>query len=173
MFQPTRKLLSNKFENAQAMLEFALVFPLVLVLTYGIIEFGRMIFIYASVTGAAREGARYGAAAGGDLSGTIPRYARCAEIRNAVRSKTFLVNIADSDILINYDHGPGTSEVAQSCEILNNNVYLISLGDRIKVRVKAHYSPVISFLGINGFDIISENARTILVNVGIYGTPAP
>jgi hypothetical protein len=47
------------------------------------------------------------------------------------------------------------------------------LGDRIVVHVTVRYTPIVSFLGFSGFDIVSENARTILVNVDIYGTPAP
>jgi len=42
-----KALISSKFENAQTMVEFALVFPLVLLITYGLIEFGRMIYITA------------------------------------------------------------------------------------------------------------------------------
>jgi Flp pilus assembly protein TadG len=169
MIKSTKKSTKSKMEKAQAMVEFAIVFPIVLLITYGLIEFGRMIFIYTAVTGAARESARYGAAAGG----TIPKYADCAGIRDAVRRTAFLITIPDSTILISYDHGPGLGQIAQSCEILASDPSLIHLGDRIVVHVTVRYTPIVSFLGFSGFDIVSENARTILVNVDIYGTPAP
>jgi Flp pilus assembly protein TadG len=173
MIKHSIKLTKLKKESAQTFVEFALVFPIVLLITFGIIEFGRMVFIYTAVTGATREGARYGAAAGGTFGGTLPHYARCTDIRNAVHSTAFLITIPDSKILISYDQGPGLGQVAATCEILANDPSLVQLGDRIVVHVTAHYSPIVSFLGFTGFDIISEDARTILVKVGIYGTPAP
>jgi hypothetical protein len=156
-------------ETAQTMVEFALVFPIVLLITYGIIEFGRMVFIYAAVTGSAREGARYGAAAG-DSGGGTPYYADCDGIRNSVHRTAFLVSIPDEDIDISYDVGPGLAEVAATCEDLadevSDNNDPIDLGNRIIVNVTAQYQPVIGgFLGVSGFPINAENARTILANI--------
>jgi hypothetical protein len=170
MIKPTKKFPKFKLENAQTMVEFAIVFPIILLITYGLIEFGRMIFIYAAVTNAAREGARYGIAAG-DIGG-VPQYADCQGIRDAVRKTAFLVSIPDINIDISYDNGPDLPRVvvASTCEELagkvlaNNNP--IKLGDRIKVTVRARYNPVIGrFLGIGGYDITKINFRTILLNV--------
>ena len=47
---------------AQAMVEFALVLPILLLVVYGLIEVGRALFIYNSVASAARQATRYGAA---------------------------------------------------------------------------------------------------------------
>jgi hypothetical protein len=156
------------------MVEFALVFPFILLVTYGIIEFGRMLFIYSAVTGAAREGARYGAAAG-DLGGNLTRYYMdCDGILDAVQRGAILTPINNGDVSIWYDHGPETARIKNSCPPEDaNGKDLINMGDRIGVHVLAHYSPIIAFLGLNGFDIISENARTILVNVDVVGTPLP
>ena len=160
-----------KRENAQTMVEFALVFPLVLLITFGLIEFGRMVFIYAAVTGSAREGARYGAAAG-DIGAFTPHYMDCAGILDAVHRGAILIPIEDSDVSIWYDHGPSTGHIKDSCPPTDaNGIDLIDVGDRIGIHVIAHYEPIISFLGFNGFDIVSENARTILTNVQIVGTP--
>jgi Flp pilus assembly protein TadG len=166
MIIPFKKLNHSKMEIAQTMVEFAIVFPVLLLITYGIIEFGRMMFIYAAVTGSAREGARYGVAAG-DIAGNRTRYYMdCTGIKDAVRRGAILVPITDSDITIWYDKGPGTTHVKDTCPPKNSyGMDLIKLGDRIGVRVQVHYQPIISFLRLNGFDIVSENARTILVNV--------
>jgi hypothetical protein len=178
MITPLKKLTMRKKENAQTLVEFALVFPIILLITYGMIEFGRMVFIYSAVTGSAREGARYGAVAG-TISG-MPQYANCAGIRKAVRSVAFLINIPDNKILINYDKGPGLSTVAASCEALvtmvNNHADPIEVGERIGyriiVQVTAQYEPMIGrFLGVSGFPIISKNSRTILVNIPIEPYP--
>lgn len=49
-----------KEERGQAMVEMALVLPILLLLVFGIIEFGRVYNSYLEVTNAAREGARAG-----------------------------------------------------------------------------------------------------------------
>lgn len=48
-------------EAGTAILEFALIVPLLLVLVWGIIEAGRAFYTVNSLTNALREGARYGA----------------------------------------------------------------------------------------------------------------
>ena len=55
----------------QGMVEFALVLPLLLLLVYGVIEAGRLLFIYSAVFTSSREGARYGSASG-DVGGGVP-----------------------------------------------------------------------------------------------------
>ena len=47
-------------KRAQAIVEFAIVLPILLMLLVGIFEVGRLIFMYAAVTNASREAARYG-----------------------------------------------------------------------------------------------------------------
>ena len=67
--------------KAQGMVEFALVLPILLLIIFGTIEFGRMIAFQSSVTLASREAARY-AASVGEVSGT-PHYADCGGIIDA------------------------------------------------------------------------------------------
>jgi hypothetical protein len=54
-----RVIMSRKSERGQALAEFALVLPLVMLFIAGIVEFGRAWNIKQAVTDAAREGARY------------------------------------------------------------------------------------------------------------------
>lgn len=162
---------------AQSMVEFALVFPVLLLIIYGIIEMGRMLFIYVALTNAAREGARYGSAAGDieELSRT-PHYADCDGIVEATLSSTFLTPLNQSNIDINYDHGPNTGDYYASCPPYDNNgTSLVRLRDRIIVSALGRYDPILplDFIGINGFDIHASNARTIMLNIEIYGTPPP
>jgi hypothetical protein len=166
MIKPIKKPNILKREKAQTMVEFALVFPIVLLITYGIIEFGRMMWIYAAVTGAAREGARYGAASG-TVNGTR-YYKNCGGIRDAVKRGAILIPITDGDISIWYDNGPQVGHTTwTTCPpIGGNKLDPIVLGDRIVVQVDVTYQPLMgSFLGVNGFPITSQNARTILLNV--------
>ncbi len=146
------------------MVEFALVFPILLLITYGIIEFGRMVWIYAAVTNAAREGARYGAASGA-VNGTR-YYKDCSGIKQAVNRNTVLIPISDANISITYDNGPNPTQSWGTCPPVDGNGFdPILLGDRIVVRVTANYQPWIGFLGVQGFQIFARNARTILLDV--------
>ena len=167
----------SKKERAQSMVEFALIFPVLLLITYGIIEVGRMLFIYVALTNSAREGARHGAAAGDldDLTRT-PHYADCDGILDAVHTAAFLTELADSDINIDYDHGPDTGVFAAECPPYDaDGNDLVRLRDRIVVTVNGRYDPIVpvGFIGFSGFDIVTHNARTILLNIEIVGTPPP
>src|SRR6056297_2066121 len=55
----THKFIKNK--KGQAMVETIFVLPLLFLLIFGIIEFGRIYFTYSILSNAAREGARYAA----------------------------------------------------------------------------------------------------------------
>ena len=74
-------------EAGQAMVEFALVFPLLLVFLLGAIEFGYAALAYNRVSHAAQEGARYGMAltrtsgafaTSGNIDGTYTPLAGCS-----------------------------------------------------------------------------------------------
>lgn len=171
----------NRRENAQTMVEFALVFPFILMIVYGIIEFGRMLFIYSSTTSAAREGTRYGAAAGDSnpsSPGLQPHYADCDGIRNAALRSGRFAGLTTNNVSIGYDHGPDIAfPEAGGCPPYDSyGMDLINTGqpyfyDRIIVEVVTHYEPIVNVPGISGFDIHSQNARTILSNIKIVGTP--
>ncbi|PKM76263.1 MAG: pilus assembly protein TadE [Firmicutes bacterium HGW-Firmicutes-15] len=49
-----------KSQQGQALVELALVLPILLMLLFGIIEFGRIFGAYMVITNLSREGARYG-----------------------------------------------------------------------------------------------------------------
>ena len=54
----TLRMPRRTFERSQAMTEFALVAPVLLLLTFGIMDFGRALYFYAAAGNAAREAAR-------------------------------------------------------------------------------------------------------------------
>ena len=155
-------------EKAQAMVEFALVFPVLLLLIYGIIELGRLIFIYSAVTTSSREAARYGSAAG-KVGGTTPRYLDCAGILSAAQRSAILTPVTAGNLTITYDHGPGSSQIAPSCAAAQTQT--IVLGDRINVQVTVNYAPLMPLVRFASFPITSTTGRTILKSVEIKGTP--
>ena len=177
MIKHLKKLTGLNLEKAQTMVEFAIVFPIVLLITYGMIEFGRMMFIYAAVTGAAREGARYGAAVG-DIGDGTPYYKDCDGIITATKRGAILTPINTSDITIKYDNGPTPTKTWNTCPpVGSNGLDPILRGYRIVVHVEVNFEPIINFLGLSEGDCSSvpkgpfcfrsENARTILVGVEI------
>ncbi len=154
-------------ESAQGMVEFALVLPMLIVALFGIIEVGRLLFIYNAVATSSREAARYGSAAG-DVGGYLAHYEDCAGIRASAKKMGVLVGIQDADISISYDHGPNTSTFANACPPSGQ---LVHLGDRIVVESIAYYQPMVGFVNISPFPIRSTTARTIIKDVTIEGTP--
>jgi hypothetical protein len=154
-------------QKAQGIVEFALVLPLLLLLIYGIIEAGRMLFIYSAALTSSREAARYGSAAG-NIGGGIPHYADCGGIRAAAKRIGVWAGIQDADIAITYDHGPGTGSFA-SCPLAMDQV--VHLGDRIQVQSVATYRPLIPMVRFSSFPITAITRRTIIKDVAIEGTP--
>jgi len=62
----------HRRSRGQAMVEFALVFPLFLVLLFGFIDVGRLVYVNNAVAQAAREGARWASVAGRVQAATYP-----------------------------------------------------------------------------------------------------
>jgi Flp pilus assembly protein TadG len=85
------------------LLEFALAVPILLLVLYGLLEVGRLLFIYSSVVTAARQAVRYGAVTGIN-DGGIPRYQDCAGIRAAAQRVGFINEFQTIDI--SFDTGP-------------------------------------------------------------------
>ncbi len=155
--------------KAQGMVEFALILPVLLLVVMGIVEFGRMLLIYASVATASREAVRYGSAAGSTPAGTR-RYLDCAGMRDAARRMGSLAGIQDADIIIQYDHGPGTLAFA-SCPASSPDDITGGV-DRVVVQVSAVYAPIVPLVPVPTFTIASQSARTVIKNIQVGGNTA-
>jgi hypothetical protein len=153
----------NAGSKAQAIVEFALALPILLMLLVGILEVGRMIFIYAAVNNASREAARFGSAWGKDDSGLI-KYKHCAGIRDIARRSAWFLNLPNGNISIIYDGGPGTSQknVCDAPSGEDGDVNNIVTGDRVRVTVTASYGPVVRLIPISPRTFTSTSSRTIL-----------
>lgn len=64
---------SHNTSAGQGLVEFALTLPILILILVGVLDLGRLSFAAMTVTNAAREGARYGAANPGDNSGITSR----------------------------------------------------------------------------------------------------
>lgn len=151
--------------RAQAMVEFAIVAPILFLMLFGIIEVGRMVFLYASVTNASREAVRYGSAVGYDDTGVI-KYKNCLAITNLAQQVAYSPNAV---VEIYYDTGPGDTSPVR-CTTAEYAGYRRP-GDRIMVTVRADYTPYIRLVPWGARTFTSTSYRTILGYVALTSTP--
>ena len=162
--------------SAQAMVEFALVLPILLLVIYGLLEVGRLLFIYSSVVSAARQAVRYGATTGVNASGTL-RYRDCDGMRAAAKRVGFIDEIVDTDIVIQHDEGEGIGTVTYCPpgQAIDSTNFQPSTGNlnRIRVTVSVDYAPILPLVPLNIPNIESVSARTLLVSVPIVVDAPP
>ena len=187
------KMVLPKKNTAQAMVEFAIALPILLMLLYGILEAGRLLFLYSTIVTASRQAVRYGSATGVGTGG-VPRYQDCAGIRAVANKSDFLNAFDDSDIVITYDDGPGTAGTDPStdpptvppwkdiCDGTVDTGVTPSTANttRINVIIRGDFFPIVPKLvpfiersAANNDPILGESARTILVSVSIAVTAPP
>ncbi|HHS96924.1 MAG TPA: hypothetical protein ENK08_03370 [Chloroflexi bacterium] len=131
--------------HGQALVEFAIVLPILLLVLLGIIEFARVFFIYTNLFNAAREGVRYGITQPRDYAG----------IQQQVLSKISLVPREEVAVRIWYDKGPGTDVFTDPS--------LLVVGDRVVVDLQyttGFVTPLFQPLS-DPFEIHTRAARTI------------
>jgi hypothetical protein len=154
--------------KGQGLVEFALVLPILLLLIFGIIEAGRMLFLYSAVLTSSREAARYGSAAG-DLTGSLRYYADCDGIRAAAMRIGRFAGVSATDVSISYDHGPASSSPFAICPLAAYQQ--VSLADRVVVQVVSTWQPLLPLVNFRPMPISAITRRTIIKDVAIEGTP--
>ena len=163
-----KKILNRQKDSiGQGMVEFAIVFPLLLMLLFGIFEFSRVMFAYSAAVSASREAVRYGAAIR-DIGGGIAQYEDCTGIRDAAKRIGKYAGISDANITIQYSNGSGIYSTAcpPTQEVISS--------DTISVTIDTTITPVTFFGNFSPIPINSSASRTILKNVklGFSGTGA-
>ena len=137
--------------GGQAIVEFALAIPLVLVMAFGVIEFARLMFSYSMVVSAAREAARYGS--------TAENYQDCAGIQAAATRIGSLAGVQAGNVQISYDDGFGGN--VRSCPPGN-----LPLGSRINVAIQGvQYTPFIPLVNLSTVSFQTTSRRTILIGL--------
>ncbi|HEX5837618.1 MAG TPA: TadE/TadG family type IV pilus assembly protein [Anaerolineales bacterium] len=156
------------YERAQAIVEFAIVLPILMMLLVGILEVGRMIFIYSAVNNASREAARYASAVGLADGGTYNKFQYCSKIREVAKRSAYLTTLADADIDINYDKGPAfvgsPFDTCPAGTTADTSISIVS-GDRVTVTVRATYHPMVNLIPIGSRPFTSVSSRTF---VGVF-----
>jgi len=171
----------NQFTNrAQAIAEFAIALPILLLILYGLIETGRLLFVLSSVNTATRQAVRYGSTTGIGPNG-VQRFEDCAGIRAAAQSADFLNAFDDSDITITYDTGNAAVNTYDTCDgsgIPGGSATIDNIpenpGMRVTVSINADFTalmpnivPFLSRTVAGGNPIQVDSSRTLLQSVEV------
>ncbi len=153
----------NKFSGsrAQAMVEFAIALPVLLVLLVGIMEVGRMLLMYALVNNASRDAARYASAVGLDDSGLYAKYTYCDGIKATAKSSAYFLGNSIT-VTVAYDTGPSGATLSGDCTNGSVASTTATTGDRVTVTVAATYKPLVKLIPISQRTFTSTTSRTIL-----------
>lgn len=147
--------------RAQALVEFSIALPVMLLMLVGIMEVGRMIVTYALVNNASRDAVRYASAVGqGDASPNNTKYNDCAAIKGIAAKSAFIVAL--SSVTIKYYDAAGT--YIGTCDATSGADPDISVDSsyRVTVEVNASYKPVINLIPIGQKNFKAISSRTIL-----------
>jgi Flp pilus assembly protein TadG len=142
--------------RGQAMVEFAIALPVLLMLLFGIMEVSRVLLTYALVINASRDAVRYASAVGLNNSGTT-KYNDCSGIISVAQKSAYFVPVSISASNITYDTQPGATPFA-SC----GSTVTVASGNRVNVTVQATYTPIIKLLPIPSRTFTVVSSRTIL-----------
>jgi len=167
-------------KSGQGMVEFALTVPVIILLIFGIFEVAHLMYVYNTVVVAAREASRYGAGAGGGGSAAV-QWQDCAGIKGTAIRAGNILGIQKSDIIIQYDRGPGvdidnlpiTDCVGDLAvhpmtfeNYLSTNILPVN-GIRVLVTVSVNYSPLVPIPYFPELRLTSTSRHTVLANIPI------
>jgi TadE-like protein len=91
-------------QRSQGLTEFAIIAPIILLLTFGILDFGRALYLYITLQQAANEGARVAVRASlyvdpNGVGCTPPSFVHCyptdSDVANAVQGHAVIMNLAN------------------------------------------------------------------------------
>ncbi|MBN1955203.1 MAG: pilus assembly protein [Anaerolineae bacterium] len=174
-YQNFRRQRASRTEKhrGQALVEFALIIGLLLLIVMGIFDFGRAFIIYSNIFNAAREGARMGA--------VYPWYP--LDVEDRVLTSIVIVNATDVEVDVCCDTGPG--EPNFFCDLTTNPDWscgggggtgpegMAGIGDRIVVSTTYTLeliTPIISTF-FPELPIRTQAARTIATYAEAYQPP--
>ncbi len=146
-------------EQAQAIVEFAIVLPILLAMLVGILEVGRMVFIYGAINNASREAVRYASAWGLRDDGTTEKFNDCTGIKEMAARSAFFVPLT---IEIYKDTGPGSTSTQYCGGSIDADDISLSTKDRVTVKVIAPYKPMVNLIPLPQRNFESTSSRTML-----------
>lgn len=148
--------MSGRRTRAQALVEFALVLPVFLLIIFGLIDGGRLIFTYNTTSNAARSGARV-AIVNQSTNGTNTCDTTSATAWStgcAVQSGSS-VAIAPSDVVVTYRDAADAAD----CDPDSSDGIELSIGCLAVVQVTSHFQALTPIIGqiVGPIDITSKS----------------
>jgi Flp pilus assembly protein TadG len=157
--------------KAQAILEFSIVLPILMLVLVGVLEVGRYMFLYSAATNASRNASRYASAVGRADNG-LTKFNYCEGIKQTALNSAYLVDRSTIGVAINYDDGQGNQigecNLWDATQVDPDVAGVVGSGDRVEVTVTIQYSPMVNIVPLTSQTITSMSARTIL---GIINLP--
>lgn len=148
-------------ERGATLVEFAIIVPLLLLLLFGIIEFGRIITEFTTIRTAAREGARFATTV--ETTGGVPNYRNCSGIIAAANSKLVIgtiesISVEWTDLAPGHTHAPCTDTVSN-----NPGPNAVVSGTKVQVTVTSSFDSVVPIMEIflDGIALDTEQTREI------------
>jgi len=142
------------------MFEFVVILPVLLLLIFGVIEFGRYVFYYSTISLAVRDGARYGSSA--------TEYKDCAGIRASVLNVGKFSGMVSGDISLHYEEeSTGTILYATCVALASTSNDGIEFGDRIVVRAQVTVQPLVSLVNLPPITFSSKAEKSIATNIAL------
>jgi len=133
--------------RGQALVEFALIIPIFLVIMVGIFDLGRAVFAYNTLTNAAREGARIA---------IVNQYK--PTIIERAKQQTAIVELDDPSVTVNFFQvkSDGTPDTTRQCA-------LVAVGCLAVVSFEATYRPITPLISSIIFSKgVTFTARSVL-----------
>ncbi len=184
---PTRR--PGERERGQALVEFAVILPIFLLIVFGVFDVGRAVYVNSVLSQAAREGARLGATEAGWVG--VPD-AGCVADKSAITSSNpgahvcpattaalkahigeavngMAVSVGAIDVYISCNDGsvgdpvPSGAWTDGAAEAGNACTTAASTGDVVSVRVSHVYQPITPIIGsLLGTPSLSGSATMII-----------
>ena len=134
-------------QRGQALVEFALVIPIFLLLLVAIFDLGRAVFAYNTLTNAAREGARL----------AIVNQDEASIIQHAKNASAIVeLNVPNVDVDFWQTNNDGTPDLTTPCDLVANGCMAV-------VSFEATYQPITPIIGNIVFkDGVTFTAKSVL-----------
>lgn len=165
MFSVFKKHPHRKVSEGQALVEFALSLPILLLFIGGILDFGMILFSYSQASNSLRDALRFGEVFGYASSDYIP-YLDCAGMTDAATSNFFsaehdvtITYIKASNIANTYDCAAYTTEELRT---------VLESGDILQIELVAKVDPF--FLPIGELELSFEGQRTVIQAIKVPAT---
>jgi hypothetical protein len=141
----------NQKQNGQALIEFALTLPILLIIIVGIMDISRIFFAYTQASNSLRSALRFAEVLG--IPGDTPPYLDCSSMEDVAKDNWFASN---QNITIRYLKS--NSSQAYSCDSVQAN--LLDNGDILQIQLTAEVDPF--FLPFGALEINFRGQRTIV-----------